>query len=63
MTDNISVTKLSEILLNSMSNRWSKHAYIQGFDFEYITFKRDVNMFECMEISESIYKGVVVSCY
>ena len=59
MTDNISVTKLSEILLNSMSNSWSKHAYIQGFDCEYITFKRDVNMFECMEISESIYEGVV----
>ena len=46
-----------------MSNSWSKHAYVQGFDFESITFKRVVNMFERMEIAESIYEGVVEPSY
>ena len=41
-----------------MPNRWSKQVYIKGFDCEYITLKKAVNMFERMEISESIYKGV-----
>ena len=36
LTDNIGVTKLNEILLNSMPNSWSKQAYVQGFDCEYI---------------------------
>ena len=30
----IGVTELNEILLNSMSNSWSKQAYVQGFDCE-----------------------------
>ena len=55
----IGVTKLSEILLNSMPNIWSKQAYVQGFDCEYISFKKTVNMFELMDIVESIYEGVV----
>ena len=38
LTDNIGVTKLNEILLNSMPNSWSKQAYVQGFDCESITF-------------------------
>ena len=38
-----------------MTNGWSKKAYVQGFDFESITFKKYVNMFERMEIAESIY--------
>ena len=63
LTDKISVTKLNEILLNSMPNRWSKQAYLQGFDCEYISFKRAVNMFERMYIVESIYKGAVEPFY
>ena len=42
---------------------WSKQAYIQGFDCESINFKRYVNMFERMEIAESIYEGVVEPSY
>ena len=29
-----------------MPKIWSKQAYIQGFDYESISFKKDVNMFE-----------------
>ena len=36
---------------------------MQGFDCEYILFKKSVNMFELMEISESIYEGVVETSY
>ena len=42
-----------------MHNIWSKQAYVQGFDFESILFKKYVNTFEQMEIAEFIYKGVV----
>ena len=37
-----------------MPNRWYKQDYIHGFDCESITFKKAVNMFERMEIAESI---------
>ena len=33
-----------------MPNRWSKQAYVQGFDYESISLKKAVNMFEHMEI-------------
>ena len=46
-----------------MHNIWSKHAYVQVFDCEYINFKKSANMFECMKVSESIYKGVVEPSY
>ena len=59
LNDKIGVTKLNEILLNSMPNSWSIQVFEQGFDCEYITFKKSVNMFERMEIAESIYEGVV----
>ena len=63
MNDKIDVTKINEILLNSTPNIWSRQAYVQGFDCESITFKKAVNMFEHMEISESIYEGVVEPSY
>ena len=56
MNDKIGVTELNKILLNSMPNSWSKQAYIQGLDCESITFNKSVNMFERMEIAESITK-------
>ena len=56
---NILTAILNEILLNSMTNIWYKQAYVKGYDFKPITFKNAVNMFERMEISESIYKGIV----
>ena len=59
LTDNIGVTELIEIILNSIPNSCSKQTYVQGFDFEYITFKKAVNIFECVEIDGFIYKGVV----
>ena len=63
LTDKIRVTELNEILLNSIPNIWSKQAYVKGFDFESITFKKVVNMFERMEINESVYEGVVEPSY
>ena len=47
---NAFVTELNEILLKNMPNRWIKQEHVQGFYCESITFKADVNMFECMEI-------------
>ena len=49
--------------LNSMPNSWIKQAHVQGFDCEPIRFKKAVNMFEIMEITESIYEGVVEPYY
>ena len=57
--DKFDVTELNEILSNRMPNIRSKQAYFQGFNWEYILFKNTTNMFERMEILESIYKGVV----
>ena len=63
MNDKIDVNELNEILPNSIPNRWSRQAYVQGFDCEYINFKKAVNMFERMEIDESIYEGIVEPTY
>ena len=57
--DKICVTYINAILLKLIPNIWSKQAYVQVLDCESITFKADVNMFERMEIAESIYEGVV----
>ena len=46
-----------------MHNSWSKQAYLQGFDCDSITFKKAFNIFDCMEIAESIYEGVVEPSY
>ena len=45
--------------LNSTPNIWYKQAYVQGFDCEYISFKKYVYMFERTETTEYIYEGVV----
>ena len=63
MDENMGVTELNEILLNSTTNSWYKQAYVQGFDCETIYCINDVNMFERMEIDESIYEGVVTPNY
>ena len=42
-----------------MPNSWSNQAYVQRFDYEYIPFKKAVNIFERMEIVEYIYEGAV----
>ena len=59
----ICVMDLNDFFLNSMPNSRSKKAYVQVFDYEYITFKSSVNMLERMYIVESIYKGVVEPPY
>ena len=46
-----------------MPNKWSKQAYVQGFDCEYISFKKAVNMFEQMDIAEYIYEVLVEPSY
>ena len=59
LSDTIYVTELNDIPLKSMHNSWYKQAYVQGFDCESISFKKYVNMFERMEIAESIDEGVL----
>ena len=61
--DKIGVTKLNEILPKSMLNIWSKQAHLRVFDCKSIDFKKAVNMFDHMEIAESIYEGVVEPSY
>ena len=63
LDDKIDLTELNEILLNSMPNIWSKQAYVQGFYFRSILFKKAANMFERMEIAESIHGGLVEPSY
>ena len=63
LADKNDVTELNDNILNSMTNRWSKQTYGQGFDCKYTSFNKYVNMFECMEISEYIYKGEVEPYY
>ena len=54
LSDKFDVTELNDIIVNSMTNIWSKQAYVQAFDCESISLKKAVNMFEQMEIAESI---------
>ena len=61
LSDKFGVTDLNKSLLNSMPNSWSKQAYVQGFDRDF--FFKAVNIFEKMEISGSIYEGVVEPSY
>ena len=51
--------EINEILLKSMSNGCSRQAYVQFFYREKINFKKAENMFEHMEMSETIYEDVV----
>ena len=46
-----------------MPNSWSKQAYVQGFDFCILLLKNAINMFERMDIADSIYEGVVEPSY
>ena len=46
-----------------MSDSWYKQANIHGFESDSIMFKNVVNIFERMEIDESINEGVVEPSY
>ena len=63
LTGKMGVTKLNETPLKSIPNTCYKHAYVQGFDCESIDLKKAVNMFERMEMAESIFEGVVEPSY
>ena len=63
MTGKIGVTKLNDILLNSMLNIWYRQAHVQGFKCASISLKNSVNMFESIKIDESIYEGMVTLSY
>ena len=63
ITDKLGITELNYILLNSIPNRWYKQVYVQDFYCGCISFKKVVNMFEHMEISEIIYEGLVTPSY
>ena len=54
---------MKDILLNSVPNSYSKKLYVRGFDCEYISFEKVVNMFEWMDIDEYIYEGVLGLSY
>ena len=41
-----------------MSNGWINQAYAQGFDYQKYTLKF-VNIFERMEIDETVYEGLL----
>ena len=56
-------TELNEIILYSISNGWSRQAYYLGLYFKAVIFKQAINMFDNMEIPESIYEGVVQTSY
>ena len=59
LADKMDVTELDDIILNIIRTSWYKQAYVQGFDFKFILFKKAVNMFEHMEIAEYICVVVV----
>ena len=49
--------ELNKILLHAVINSWARQSYIQGWDFEGRSYKETCDMFERMEIEESIYEG------
>ena len=48
MTDKIGMMELHKILLNNMTNSWSKQAHVQVFDWESIIFLNAVNIFNAL---------------
>ena len=51
VANKMDISESNEIILNIMSNRWYKQAYVQGFDWKSISLKKAVNMFERMDIA------------
>ena len=45
MSDFLCVTELNEKFSKCVPNIWIKQENVQGFDYEYIAFKADVNLF------------------
>ena len=34
---------------------WGRQTFVQGFIFEDVTLKQDINRFEIMEIADNVY--------
>ena len=51
--------EINEILLHIIPNGWGKNDFLHGFDFKVFPFNKVANIFEYVEIAESIYEGVV----
>ena len=62
-SDKIGVTESEKYIFNRMPDSQSKNAYVQGFDCESTSFQKAVNLFQQMEIAESIYEGLVEPSY
>ena len=62
VSDKIVETEFNGILLNSIQNRSSDQAYVQGFYCENRLFL-NIYIFECMEIAETIYEDAVEPSY
>ena len=58
VSDKIGDTELNGILLNRITNGWRKKWYVKVLNSNYY-LKKDVNMFEHTETSETVYEGVV----
>ena len=56
-SNKIGKSETNEIILYSMNNIWIKQAYLKGFFSKFPT-KRQINIFERMDIAESIYEGL-----
>ena len=52
---------LNEIILHAVPNGWAKKSYLQGWYFEQKTYRETCAMFECMEVTEKVYKEVTLS--
>ena len=62
-TDQIGRMELNKVLWNNMPNSWINQAFVKVFYCKYITFKKAVNILECMENDEYICEGVVKRSY
>ena len=56
---NICKAELNGIVSHSIPIGWGMQNFLHGFYSETVYFKRLINIFECTEIVESIYEGVV----
>ena len=50
--------ELNKILIHAVSNGWSKKCYVQDWYSNSKTYKDTCDIFEIMEIKETLYEGV-----
>ena len=67
LSEKIGMTELNEILLNSMTNSWSKQAYVQVFDCEYIIYKKKLPIFlnacKLQSLFTKVYYNLLIKKY